>query len=98
MSSIPGSVGYIYPMFIEPTITWVPSGFSGYIWLDTKIVFKMSDFRQSSEFWLRISHERSEIGTRQSVSIEHLYNIAYCESKNVIPYDLSLLKVKSHDP
>ena len=31
VSSIPGSVGYIYPMFIEPTITWVPSGFSGYI-------------------------------------------------------------------
>ena len=28
----------INPMFIEPTITWVPSGFSGYIWLDTKIV------------------------------------------------------------
>ena len=27
-------------MFIDPTITWVPSGFSGYIWLDTKIVFK----------------------------------------------------------
>ena len=27
-------------MFIEPTITWVPSGFSGYIWLDTKIVLK----------------------------------------------------------
>ena len=40
MSSIPGSVGYIYHMFIEPTITWVPSGFSGYIWLNTKIVFK----------------------------------------------------------
>ena len=27
-------------MFIEPTITWVPSGFSGYIWIDTKIVLK----------------------------------------------------------
>ena len=27
-------------MFIEPTITWVPSGFSGYIWLGTKIVLK----------------------------------------------------------
>ena len=27
-------------MFIEPMITWVPSGFSGYIWLDTKIVLK----------------------------------------------------------
>ena len=24
-------------MFIEPTITWVPPGFSGCIWLDTKI-------------------------------------------------------------
>ena len=33
------AVSDIYPMFIEPTITWVPSGFSGYIWLDTKIVF-----------------------------------------------------------
>ena len=32
--SIPGSVGYIsYPMFNEPTIAWVPSGFSWYIWL-----------------------------------------------------------------
>ena len=41
VSSIPGSVGYIsYPMFIEPTITWVPSGFSEYVWLDTKIVLK----------------------------------------------------------
>ena len=29
-------------MFIEPTITWVPSGFSGYIWLDTKIVLKIT--------------------------------------------------------
>ena len=34
------AVSDIYPMFIEPTITWVPSGFSGYIWLDTKIVFE----------------------------------------------------------
>ena len=30
------AVSDIYPMFIEPTITWV----SGYIWLDTKIVLK----------------------------------------------------------
>ena len=35
------SVGYIsYPIFIEPTITLVPSGFFGYIWLDTKTVLK----------------------------------------------------------
>ena len=39
VSSIPGSVGYIsYPTFIELTISRVPSGFSGYKWLDTKIV------------------------------------------------------------
>ena len=44
MSSIPGNVGYIYTMFIEPTITWVPSGFSRYIWLDTKIVLKKFSF------------------------------------------------------
>ena len=41
-------------MFIEPTITWVPSGFSGYIWLDTKNVLKKKkdEFRVSggSEF------------------------------------------------
>ena len=30
------AVSDIYPMFIEPTITWVPSGFSECIWLDTK--------------------------------------------------------------
>ena len=29
-------------MFTEPTITWVPLGFSGYIWLDTKIVLNNS--------------------------------------------------------
>ena len=35
------AVSDIYPMFIEPTITWVPSGFSGYIWLNTKIVLNL---------------------------------------------------------
>ena len=37
------AVSDIYPMFIEPTITWVISGFSGYIWLDTKMVLKYAD-------------------------------------------------------
>ena len=32
-------------MFIEPTITWVSSGFSGYIWLDTKTVLKLGQNR-----------------------------------------------------
>ena len=40
ISNEPAIVSDIYPMFIEPTITWVLSGFSGYIWLDTKIVLK----------------------------------------------------------
>ena len=41
MSSSPGSVGYIsYPMFIEPTISWVPSGLSGCIWLDIKLALR----------------------------------------------------------
>ena len=35
------AVSDIYPMFIEPSITWVPSGFSGYIWLDTKLCLKI---------------------------------------------------------
>ena len=40
VSSIPGSVGYIYLMFFE-LLTLVPLGFSGYIWrFDTKIVLK----------------------------------------------------------
>ena len=47
----------IYPRFIEPTITWVPSGFSGYIWLDTKIVLKKkpgSSYSQAVFYWLGI--------------------------------------------
>ena len=39
------AVSDIYPMFIEPTITWVSSGFSGHIWLDTKIVLKKESYR-----------------------------------------------------
>ena len=54
-SSCPGSVEYniSYPMFKELTITRVPSGFSGNIWLDTKIVLKkiknkLSEFRDGT--------------------------------------------------
>ena len=35
-------------MFIEPTITWVSSGFSEYIGLDTKIVLKKTQKDASS--------------------------------------------------
>ena len=50
-------------MFIEPTITWVPSGFSGYIWLDTKIVLKKkkeppvlhSLLQKVKEIWLKFT-------------------------------------------
>ena len=39
-------------MFIEPTITWVPSAFSGYIWLDTnvKCVNERKGFAIAGEF------------------------------------------------
>ena len=37
------AVSDIYPRFIEHSITWVPSGFSGYIWLDTKNVLKRKE-------------------------------------------------------
>ena len=40
MSSIPGSVGYISHVHRAYDYPPVPSGFSGYIWLDTKIVLK----------------------------------------------------------
>ena len=35
------AVSDTYPMFTEPTITRAPLEFSGYIWLDTKIVLKI---------------------------------------------------------
>ena len=48
------TVSDIYPTFIDPTITWVPLGFSGYIWLDTKIVFlkKLAHF---GKLWIQHS-------------------------------------------
>ena len=46
------AVSDIYPMFIEPTITWVPSGLSGYIWLDTKIVLKKKICKWDTHFEL----------------------------------------------
>jgi len=42
VSSIPDSIGYMYHMIIELTITWVPSGFSRYMKLDTKSVLKQA--------------------------------------------------------
>ena len=56
------AVSDTYPMFIEPTITQitrVPSGFSGYIWLDTKIVLKQKKKFCNEHFFrraARVSH------------------------------------------
>ena len=60
MSSIFLAVSHIYPMLIEPTITWVPSGFSaGYIWLDTKTVLKkFKGMKANLKRWV-LSFERN---------------------------------------
>ena len=52
----------IYPMFTEPTITWVPSGLSGYIWLDTKTVIKSVWITRSTVYIKH--HQRASINTR----------------------------------
>ena len=55
-------------MFLEPMITWVPLGFSGYVWLDTKIVLKnklllkrLLDSNVSSLIWAGWRQERHPI-------------------------------------
>ena len=67
------AVSDIYPMFIEPTITWVPSGFSGYIWLDTKIVLKKKNgkplFRQFLVFAIGETEFEPRAGGWQIISI-----------------------------
>ena len=50
-----------HPMFIKPTITRVPSGFSGYIWHDTKMVlnFFLKLFENRKSNWTRIHDHES---------------------------------------
>ena len=48
-------------MFIEPTITWVPSGFSGYIWLDTKTVLKKLTMQGETDHD-ETCHGRTDLG------------------------------------
>ena len=52
-------------MFIEPSNTWVSSGFFGYIWLDTKLckkihikrnerkvmIYRLTEMSSTSEYW-----------------------------------------------
>ena len=61
-------------MFIEPTITWVPLGFSGYIWLDTKIVLKkihylnryMAEINSVDELINKVDHFLYEMWNRKT--------------------------------
>ena len=61
-------------MFIEPTITWVPSGFSGYIWLDTKIVLKKKKkkklIKHNFKFELKMIQLPTEISIYQHLFID----------------------------
>ena len=49
-------------MFIEPTITWVPLGFSGYIWLDTKIVYKNTGFKNGACVFVLLLVQELRVG------------------------------------
>ena len=49
-------------MYIEPTITRVPSGFSGYIWFNTKIVFKKHIHPTHMGFHMHFLFLKSEVG------------------------------------
>ena len=63
-------------MFIEPTITWVPSGFSGYIWRDTKIVLKAippSTYRPFPEFVFKLAEDYMFEFRTASLQLNHLF-------------------------
>ena len=82
------AVSDIYPMFIEPTITWVPSGFSEYIWLDTKIVLKKKKNYQEwhplfcDQLFVRIWPELLTKFKLEALCIlgERVRSALYCES------------------
>ena len=67
------TVSDIYPMFLDPTtITWVPSGFSGYIWLDTTLCLKK--LAHFGKLWIQYStatlpiHPLHDTPDKQSLS------------------------------
>ena len=56
----------IYPTFIEPKITWVPSGFSGHILLDT--IFELNKSKktiQNSILYLHLQILKHSNNTQQ---------------------------------
>ena len=59
-------------MFTEPTITWVPSGFSGYIWLDTKIVLKKKNQKQWGENTICLIIQIIDITIKALVDVTHI--------------------------
>ena len=68
----------IYPMFIEPTITWIPSGFSGYIWLDTKIVLKKQTWGLKNEEGVKnLSHPNPDKSSTENGQHFILRNYIY---------------------
>ena len=68
-------------MFIEPTISWVPSGFSGYIWLDTKVLKKLENKAQTSV-----------IPTLTFLSHTSVFSLFGPEQSSCSPVDPAILK------
>ena len=63
-------------MFIGPMITWVPSGFSEYIWLDTKIVLKK--YFHDLTLLRVLSHKDTSTQDRQL----YMYNVKFEKMTN----------------
>ena len=62
-------------MFIEPTITRALSGLSGYIWLDTKIVFEKNKIKNDTnekETNKRLNQSIIKTGEINYASVAHL--------------------------
>ena len=66
-------------MFIEPTITWVPSGFSGHMRFDTKIWFKKRMCRLAIHESRGLKH-----GSNRELKIGKLRKFAILVGMNIL--------------
>ena len=71
-------------MFIEITITWVPSGFFGYLWIDTKTLLK-KDIKLCAKMYVAVNGGQygCHLGNLTSYGIQE-YSIVFLDPKTLI--------------